>query len=474
MKKRSKFIKDIIKELNEENLAVFCGAGFSVASGFVNWKALMQPIAEELSLDIDKEHDLISVAQYHYNEHGYNRHALNQLLIEEFTKDVKLSNSHNILARLPIKEYWTTNYDTLLESALKNAGRNPDVKFTKEHLTLTRRKRDAIVFKMHGDVSQPNEAILTKDDYENYSTKFAPYVTALSGSLVSKTFLFMGFSFTDPNLEYILSRIRVNFTQNQRSHYCILRQVQQSDYKDDADYNNEKLHQQYFINDLKRFNIVAVMIDDYNEIEVILQQIENIYKRKTVFISGAAHEYGKWKENDARSFIHKLSSTLVKKQYRIVSGFGLGVGSFVISGVLEEIYLNPKTTSQDQLILRPFPIEASGSVDKQTLWQMYREDMCSYAGVAVFIFGNKLVDGAVVKSDGLMKEFEIARSKNLFIIPVGSTGFMSSEIHDIVMSDVESYKYNSSPLQNSLQELGDCVDAEKLITIILSILDEIM
>ena len=39
-----------------------------MSAGYVDWKKLLQPIAQNLGLDIDKEHDLISVAQYHLNE----------------------------------------------------------------------------------------------------------------------------------------------------------------------------------------------------------------------------------------------------------------------------------------------------------------------------------------------------------------------------------------------------------------------
>jgi hypothetical protein len=37
-------------------------------AGYVDWKKLLQPIAQDLELDIDQEHDLISIAQYHLNE----------------------------------------------------------------------------------------------------------------------------------------------------------------------------------------------------------------------------------------------------------------------------------------------------------------------------------------------------------------------------------------------------------------------
>jgi integrase len=43
-----------------------------------------------------------------------------------------------------------------------------------------------------------------------YQSTRGQYVTALSGDLVAKMFLFLGFSFTDPNLDYILSRVRIS------------------------------------------------------------------------------------------------------------------------------------------------------------------------------------------------------------------------------------------------------------------------
>ena len=89
---------------------------------------------------------------------------------------------------------------------------------------------------MHGDISLPHEAVLTKDDYENYNNKRQLFTTALQGDLVSKTMLFIGFSFDDPNLEYILSRIRILLGQNQRTHYCFMKQVQRDDFKEESDF----------------------------------------------------------------------------------------------------------------------------------------------------------------------------------------------------------------------------------------------
>ena len=64
------FIKDFVKDLAERNVAIFSGAGMSIPAGYVNWSELLKDIADELGLSIDREHDLISLAQYHVNENG--------------------------------------------------------------------------------------------------------------------------------------------------------------------------------------------------------------------------------------------------------------------------------------------------------------------------------------------------------------------------------------------------------------------
>ena len=58
--------------------------------------------------------------------------------------------------------------------------------------------------------------------------------------MISKTFLFIGFSFTDPNIDYILSRVRIDYGQNNRQHYAIMRRVKRKDYKDKAEYEYAK------------------------------------------------------------------------------------------------------------------------------------------------------------------------------------------------------------------------------------------
>lgn len=443
--------RDILKDLREENLAVFAGAGMSVDCGYVNWAELLRPIADELGLKIEKENDLVTLAQYHRNEFS-SRSKINQVLIEEFASESTATENHRILSRLPIGTFWTTNYDKLIEKALEAEGKIPDVKYTVNQLATTKPKRDAIVFKMHGDAEHPDKAILTKDDYESYHINMQPFLSALAGDLVSKTFLFIGFSFSDPNLDYILSRVRTTYNDQQRRHYCFLRNVKQQENEEQVDFEYRMKKQEYFVRDLKRFSIETILIDEYLEITEFLSNLEKAIKRDCMFISGAAHEYGSWGKSKSEEFIHDLSKNIIRNGFRIVSGFGLGVGSAVISGALEVIYQDLKNNSKDALILRPFPQTDS----EKELWSKYRQDMIAYAGLAIFLFGNKREDGELIESSGMREEFEIAQEKKMLLLPVGSTGYISKKFHEEILADFDDfYPGADEKFKELFIEIGD-------------------
>lgn len=467
------FIERFLKEIEEENAAIFAGAGLSVSAGYVNWKELLSPLAQELGLNIYQEHDLISLAQYHCNEQGGNRHIINQKLLEEFPASNSTTENHRILARLPINTYWTTNYDKLIETALKETGKIPDVKYTIPHLATTKPKRDAVVYKMHGDIDHPDQAVLTKDDYEKYSFERGAFINALSGDLISKTFLFLGFSFTDPNLDYVLSRVRVIFQKNQRQHYCFFRKRTKQPNESEENFRNEKTRQTLAINDLKRFNIKTLLVEDYQEITEILRKIEMHYRRKTIFISGSAQEYGKWSRELTEEFLHALSKALIDKKFKIVSGVGLGVGNAIITGAIEAI-LSKNGYIGDNLIMRPFPLSINNPNEKARIWEEYRNDIISRAGIALFFLGNKLDENnQVVFADGVRKEFEIAHKQGLAVVPVGASEYISRELWETVLHDLSSF-YPEKPdkLKNAFSELGVKTDNPMtLISKIISFID---
>ena len=448
------FIKDFSEELQNQNGAIFAGAGLSAPSGFVNWKELLADIATDLGLDINKENDLVSLAQYHLNKNGGNRSSLNKAVINNFSSDNGVTENHQILTRLPVNTYWTTNYDRLIEKALEAARKIPDVKHEKEDLVHTVPDRDAIVYKMHGDAFSPNSTVITKEDYEFYDKTRGPFITALAGDFVSKTFLFLGFSFMDPNLNFVLSKIRAEFGNSSKHHYCILKKESKLN-DDDVEYEYRKVQQEHFVNDLMRYNIRAVLIDSYDQITDILIAIEKRIKKDTVFISGAAHDYSPFSEEEALNFTSHVSQNLIKRNFKVVSGLGLGVGSSVIDGALKEIYINQQKTLKNQLIIRPVP----QSNHAKQAWTKYREDMLDYSGIAIFMFGNKMVDGEIIDSNGVEEEFEIAKRKNLLLIPIGFTGSVAANLWSQINKEFEEHYPN---IDNEFKIIFKCLGDNSL------------
>lgn len=420
------FIDAYVKAIEDRTAAIFAGAGLSIPAGFVDWRGLLRNIAREIRLNVDKEHDLIGVAQFHANEKG-GRGKINQAVVNEFSRKSKATDNHRILSRLPIQTYWTTNYDKLIEDSLASAQKTPDVKITNENLAINVQLRDAIVYKMHGDVSLPHDVVVTKDDYEDYNVLRQPFSTALQGDLLDKTFLFLGFSFNDPNIGYILSRIRILLGRNQREHFCLMRRVHRPDFKTNAEFHYARTKQELQIRDLKRFAVTVILMDDYKDATVLLRMIEHRVRRKRVFISGSAATYDPLDETESRQFIHDLSKQLVAGGFEVVSGFGLGVGDAVINGALDHVFSTGHRRLERHLILRPFPQFATGGKTLPELWTEYRENMLDESGIAIFLFGNKIdkKTGTVTLANGMEEECAIALAKGIPVIPVGFTGSTS-------------------------------------------------
>jgi len=470
---KDEFIRDFSRAIIAGNAAVFAGAGLSRSSGFVDWRGLLREIADDLGLDVDKENDLVGIAQFHLNERR-TRSRLNEKLIEEFTKDLIPNENHKILARLPLVSFWTTNYDTLIEDSIREAGRVPDVKITQANLAQTRLRRDVVVYKMHGDISMPHEAVLTKDDYEKYESTHRLFVESLQGYLVSTTFLFIGFSFSDPNIDYILSRIRVLIGQNQRTHYCIMRRPKLLKKKGGlADYEYECRRLELKVNDLKRFGIHTILIDEYGEITDLLYGLSKEAHKRNVFVSGSARAYGLFGERRLNEFARNLGRELISHEYNLISGFGRGVGEKVVLGALEGVFQARKGEDSNRVIIRPFPRSKSSQESQDIVNKRHREDLISQSGAVIFLCGNRDFKGSIINSNGVIEEFEIAKSLGRYPIPLGCTGYAAEQIWDEVAREIDNL-FPMKGIKRNLKKLGNRYKSDQeLIEAVFEILERV-
>jgi hypothetical protein len=292
---------------------------------------------------------------------------------------------------------------------------------------------------MHGDIENPDKAVLSKDDYKRYHQTHGPFITALSGDLVEKTFLFLGFSFTDPNLDFIMSRIRATFTSHQRQHYCVVRKRTRAKGEKEADFQYALTKQNLVTQDLMRFNIRTIFVEEFSQITALLKTLEVRYRRRTVFISGSAADYGTWGQAATQDFVAKLSRALIDKDLRITSGFGLGIGGAVVTGAVQQIYSTRQRSVAEQLVLRPFPIGITDETERQRTFTRYREELISQAGIAVFIMGNKTVGNGIVNADWMRSEFELSKNRGLYLIPISASGSTSADLWGEVMKEFDKF-----------------------------------
>lgn len=203
-------VQEFSKAVDAGNAAVFVGAGISKGADYPDWKGLIQEIASKLELPIGE--DLISVVQFAVNQ-SRNRAVVNQVIVETFSQSRPIPETLQTLAKLPIRTIWTTNYDRLIESSLDAVRKKVDVKIRQADLARTIPGRDVVLYKMHGDYQNPDDVVLSHEDYEDYQLTRPLFTDCLTSDLLDKTFLFLGVGFGDPNLNWLLGRIRSLYGQ---------------------------------------------------------------------------------------------------------------------------------------------------------------------------------------------------------------------------------------------------------------------
>lgn len=442
MEQNISYLDHIAEQMKLGYVSVFAGAGLSVASGYVDWKKLLEPLCKQMRLNIDK--DLTEIAQYYKNQYG--RQGLNDVVFNEFAKVPKNNENVAWLAKLPIKEYWTTNYDDIIEREIEKRGKVVDTVIDQMSFKYHDPNREVVVYKMHGDKKHPDDVVLTKEDYQNYDEKRNLFTKLLSVELIRKTFLFIGFSFNDPNLERILS-IAKNSLNNKvmPKHYCFMRKVQVIDYLNDKNkisesalerYIQDKNYQELRIKDMEIYGIYTILIDDFKQITLMLQYLYNKYITNNVFISGGINpdnlsDYGDFNQleddnsnqlNRAERFLTLLGKALIDNEFQIYTGFGAGVGNYILSGVLTSIKNNPMNTDVTNSEIH---ISSLMGVEDELKYKI-RKRLIEQCSSTIILFGF----GEDKEKSGIFQEYKIAQEYGNYIVPVRATGFAAQKIYD--------------------------------------------
>lgn len=226
----------LIDAVIRQKCVVFVGAGLSRPAGLPDWKQLVTNLidwAERNGVvlgdrsDFERaieENKLLEVAQEMRELLG--KEKFRQFMTEVFRRpDLKPTENHSLIARIPFSAAVTTNYENLIESGYTQVkGITPHL-FTHQdtpELSGALRQSDFFVLKAHGTIDRIETIILSREDYRKVMHGQPAYREFLKTLLSTKTLLFIGFSLTDPDLRLLLDELRTVYEGYTGSHFALM------------------------------------------------------------------------------------------------------------------------------------------------------------------------------------------------------------------------------------------------------------
>gem|GEM_PF-971172 len=194
----------LVEALAKRRAVLFVGAGLSRGAGLPLFGELVEPLRQQLGLKAS--HNPLQVADAFRKEKG--EHALLTHVLEALRTpaDPNLAN-HDRLLDLGCRWIVTTNYDELLEEALRRRGERVNRILSPRKLAFGDEELEVQLLKLHGDLDTL-DLVLTDEDYRRFFDSHRAIVTRLSALLSSRPFLFVGYSLDDPNVLALIDQVR--------------------------------------------------------------------------------------------------------------------------------------------------------------------------------------------------------------------------------------------------------------------------
>jgi hypothetical protein len=198
---------------------MFLGAGSSAflgdRAGLPTGSQLSQILARQCDYPGVDKSDFLRVAQYY--ELVQSGHRLRKAIQKEVDIDVQPGELHRLIASLPIKYVLTTNYDRLMETAFRNAGKQAQVSVYDIHGTSQQNIDGAttqtpVVYKLHGTIDDLSTMLCTEDDIVQFLACVIlgnpPLLQGIKQLFEDYTILFIGYGLRDWNIRTMIRAMR--------------------------------------------------------------------------------------------------------------------------------------------------------------------------------------------------------------------------------------------------------------------------
>jgi hypothetical protein len=169
--------------------------------------------------------------------HKYLNSHWNKYLTQTFDKSYENINQDSLNIANEILKInnlvITTNYDNVLKWACEN--KNDLIEWDKKALygqvdSLKQNPSKQTIWYLHGKISNPDDIVFTKESYEETYKENSGAIEVLKYHLLTKSFIFCGFSLDDPYIKIQLEKLKSIFGTNLSKHYMIIQKGQQKDF----------------------------------------------------------------------------------------------------------------------------------------------------------------------------------------------------------------------------------------------------
>lgn len=205
----------IVEHLRDGSLVAFLGAGASRAyldagsgqhfTGIPSGSDVVKAMAErrqyiEPSMTFKQACFLFKAKE--------DRGALERFLVEVLDKPVvDPLPAHRIAADLPFCAFVTTNFDPLLEDALRTARRKPHVLIEDKDVCHLRACHKPVI-KLHGCIKQPDTLVAAEDEYHLLAESKPVIESVLRSLLANRMALFLGYDLQDDDFSHTFNQLR--------------------------------------------------------------------------------------------------------------------------------------------------------------------------------------------------------------------------------------------------------------------------
>jgi hypothetical protein len=233
---------DLIEDLAARRCVLFLGAGVSKNSKNArnerpkDWNEYLLSLAQEIAdpgerAEVEqcvKNNELLTACEL---AKGYVRadRFKSHLLAEFNERRFEHAEIHDSISAIDARYVLTTNFDRLYETRANTLQQNTVLvkNYYDSDVADVFRRKHRVVLKIHGSIDHVDKVIFTRSSYAAARIEYAHFYRLLDTLFTTHTFVFLGASMRDPDLQLVMEDHAYRF-EGTRPHFIVMPEGQVS------------------------------------------------------------------------------------------------------------------------------------------------------------------------------------------------------------------------------------------------------